>query len=251
MSSKALPGTEESDETLVSHLTELRRRLVYTIITLLLGFFACWNFSEQIFDFIRLPIAPYLPQDGLVFTAPMDKFLAHIKVCLLASIVVTSPLWIYQIWAFIAPALYKEERKFGLAFIFFGTILFLSGVSFLYFLVMPMAFKFLLQFGGEVDKAMITIKEYLSFFITTTLVFGVAFEMPLMFAILAKLGVVSPNFLINNWRYAVVILAAGSAMFTPPDVISMVMMMIPMLGLYGLSIILVSIIAKDNEKSQS
>ncbi|MEZ4870928.1 MAG: twin-arginine translocase subunit TatC [Bdellovibrionales bacterium] len=237
----------EKEESVVSHLTELRKRLIRVMIIVFLGFIACWNFSELIFDFIRMPIAQYLPQDGLVFTAPMDKFLAHIKVCVLASVVVTSPFWIYQIWAFIAPGLYQNEKRFGVYFIFFGTFLFLSGVSFLYFAVLPMAFKFLLQFGGEVDKAMITINEYLSFFITTTLVFGAAFEMPLVFAILAKLGLVSPNFLKDNWRYAIVILAAGSAMFTPPDVISMIMMMIPMLALYGLSIILVSIITKNND----
>ncbi len=239
-----MPQTEQP---LVGHLTELRKRLMYTLGIILVGFLASWGFSELLFDFMRSPIQPYLPTDGLVFTAPMDKFLAHIKVSLLSGVIITSPFWVYQLWAFIAPALYKDEKKFGIFFILFGTSLFLTGVSFVYFVVYPMAFKFLMTFGGEVDKPMITIKEYLSFFITTTLVFGAAFEMPLVFTILARVGVVSESFLRKNRRYAIVILAAMSAMFTPPDIISMVLMMGPMILLYELSIVLVSIFGKKIE----
>lgn len=233
----------EKEQDLIEHLTELRHCLVWSLGFVLLGFFGCWGFSEKIFDIIRVPIAPYLPDGGFIFTGPMDKFLAHIKVCLLAGIIISSPFWMYQVWKFISPGLYKNEKKYALSFISFGTFLFLTGVSFVYFVVYPMAFKFLMMFGGTTDKGMITIEKYLSFFTTTTLVFGVAFELPLILTILGMMGIISHQFLIEKRRYAIVLLAALSAMFTPPDVISMFAMLTPLVILYEISIILVRMFA--------
>jgi sec-independent protein translocase protein TatC len=233
----------DEGQTLVEHLTELRTRLIWSILFVLLGFFACWAFSGEIFDIIRAPIQPYLSTDskGLIFTAPMDKFMAHLKVSFLASIVLTCPLWLSQVWLFVAPGLYANEKKYVVGFIGFGTVLFLTGVSFVYFVVYPAAFSFLMSFGGETDVAMITISEYLSFFTTTTLVFGAAFEMPLVLTILGMMGVIDHHFLSRMRRYAMVLLAALSAMVTPPDVISMVLMLIPMVLLYESSVILVRV----------
>ena len=236
---------ELENDSLTGHLSELRKCLIHSFFYISVGFLACWGFSEQILEFIRQPISPFLTgsSGGLVFTAPMDKFLAHIKVSLLSAIVVSCPFWMYQLWRFISPALYKEEKKSAVLFISFSSILFLAGISFVYYLVFPMAFKFLMTFGGEIDQPMLTIKEYLSFFITTTLVFGLAFEMPVIFAVLAKMGVVKKEFLQKNRRYAIVILAALSAFLTPPDIISMGMMMVPLILLYEISIILTGIVS--------
>ncbi|MCB0420591.1 MAG: twin-arginine translocase subunit TatC [Bdellovibrionales bacterium] len=233
----------QSEESLVDHLTALRTCLIRSLGYIFLGFAACWFFSEQLFDIIRAPIQPYLKSisGGLVFTAPMDKFMAHIKVSAFGGAILTSPGWIHQIWLFVAPALYKEEKKYAFSFLTFGTLLFLSGVSFAYFVVYPAAFSFLMNFGGAIDAPMITIGEYLSFFTTTTLVFGLAFEMPLIFTILGMMGLVTDDFLREKRRYAIVILAAVSALITPPDAISMALMMIPMVGLYESSIFLVKI----------
>ena len=244
--------SEDQEMTLIEHLTELRTRLIYAISFIFIGFLASWGFSEYLMDVIRRPIAPFLPASGggLVFTAPMDKFLAHLKLSILSGIILTTTLWIYQLWKFIAPGLYQHERKYAVTFVTFGSFLFLLGVSFVYFVVYPLAFDFLMNFGGGADQPMITIKEYLSFFMTTTLVFGAAFEMPLLLTVLGMIGVIDAQFLKEKRRYAIVILAALSAMFTPPDMISMILMMLPMIGLYEISVLLVSIFGqKETEGS--
>lgn len=233
--------------TLVEHLTELRTRLIRGLLAILVFAIGAWNFSEVLFDIVRAPILPYLPQEGLVFTAPMDKFLAHIKVAILSGVILSCPIWIYQTWKFIAPGLYKNERKFGLYFIFFGSFLFLSGVSFVYFVVYPLAFEFLLNFGGATDSAMITISDYLSFFMTTTLLFGAAFEMPLILTILGIAGIVTSDFLRSIRRFAIVIICVVSAFITPPDVMSMVLLVLPLIGLYEVSILLVGWLGKKPE----
>ena len=228
-------------QTLIDHLTELRTRLIYSAYAILAGFGLCWAFSEQLFDIIRRPIQPYLENShgGLIYTAPMDKFVAHLKVSFLAAVILSSPFWLYQVWKFIAPGLYAKEKKYAAGFIGFGTVLFCTGVAFVYFFVFPMAFHFLMTFGGATDQPMITIEAYLSFFTTTTLVFGLAFEMPLILLILGMMGVINAQFLSEKRRYAIVAMAALSAVITPPDALSMIMMLIPLCMLYEISIILV------------
>ncbi len=142
---------------LVQHIAELRFRLTRAAIFIVIGTCVCWGFSEHIFNIIREPIAPYLPSGGLVFTGPIDKFMAHIKLAFIAGMILSAPLWLYQLWKFISPALYKNEKKFAAGFILFGTFQFILGVLFCYFIVFPMGFKFLMTFGGDTDKPMFTI----------------------------------------------------------------------------------------------
>ena len=125
-------NSPQDDYTLVEHLTELRDRIIRSLIAVAVFAILAWNFSDFFFSIVRKPILPYLPQNGLVFTAPMDKFMAHLKVSILTGVIASCPVWIYQFWMFVAPGLYKKEKKYGLYFIFFGTLLFLIGVNFVH-----------------------------------------------------------------------------------------------------------------------
>lgn len=244
-----MSDNDDTAQTLIDHLTELRIRLINSGYGILAGFLAAWFFSEKLFDVIRRPIEKYLPSGGLVFTAPMDKFLAYVKVSFLAGVIVSCPIWVLQIWKFVAPGLYQHERRYALVFMLFGSLLFLTGVSFVYFLVFPMAFKFLLGFGAATDKPMITIDAYLSFFTRTTLVFGLAFEMPLILALLGMMGVIDHKLLLRYRRYAIVALAVLSAIITPPDALSMMMMLAPMVLLYEISIWTVWFLARKRKSA--
>jgi len=229
---------ELKEESLIDHLRELRKRLVYIVLGVIVCATACWFFKDLLFDFIRRPIEPFLDTEskGLVYTGLMENFMAYIKICLLGGVVLSCPFWLYHLWRFIAPALYTHEKKYGLGFIFVGSLLFFLGISFVYFFVYPLAFKFLLGFGSGQDQAMITISDYLSFFLKTTFLFGLAFEVPLVLTFLGLMGMVSANFLAANRRYAFLFLCLLSAILTPPDPTSMLMMAAPLAILYESSI---------------
>jgi sec-independent protein translocase protein TatC len=237
---------DANSQSFIEHLVDLRTCIIRSAWIIIIGFAVCVYFSDKIFDIIRAPIVPYLgPSGGLVFTAPIDKFTSYLKVSFMAGAIITCPAWLYQVWLFVAPGLYKKEKKMAAYFIFFGSLLFAVGVLFVYKIVYPMAFKYLLTFGGTVDKPMITITEYLSFFITTTLIFGLAFEMPLILAVLAAMGVVDDTMLRSKRRVAYMIIAVVAAVITPPDAISMLSMLGPMILLYEISIIIVGQIVKS------
>lgn len=229
---------------LIQHIAELRFRLTRAAKFILLGTVICWGFSEKIFNIIRQPIAPYLPNGGLVFTGPIDKFMAHIKLAFIAGMILSAPFWLYQLWKFISPALYKNEKKFAAGFILFGTFQFILGVLFCYFIVFPMAFKFLMTFGGDIDKPMITIDSYLGFFTQTAVIFGLTFEMPVVITFLGAMGLISQEFLKKNRRYAVVAMAIVSAIAAPPDALSMILLLVPLWVMYEMSVILVGLFGK-------
>ncbi|MDX9732111.1 MAG: twin-arginine translocase subunit TatC [Bdellovibrionales bacterium] len=238
-----------NNQSLVEHLTELRDRLIKSAWAIAFTTAVCFVFSERIFDIVRHPIVEHIPSGGLVFTNPMDKFVAHMKLSVVSGVILACPAWIYQIWRFIAPGLHNHEKKYSLAFVGSGVVLFLTGVSFAYFLVLPMAFEFLFNFGGSVDKPLITISEYMSFFATMVLVFGVSFELPLILVALGVLGLISSQGLREKRRYAIVGLATVAAVITPPDVLSMMMLVVPLSALYEISIIIVRLVERKRTTS--
>lgn len=249
MSTKKVDGMDPNNGTLVGHLTELRYRLVRSLWAAFVGMIACYNFTEKIFDLIRAPIAPYLQGGGLIFTAPMDKFIAHLKLAVFGGVILAFPYIAAQIWGFIAPGLYEREKKYGLAFIVSGSLLFVLGILFSYFIVFPMAFKFLMTYGGDIDKPMISIGEYMSFFVTTSIAFGVAFELPLIIVLLSLFGIVSQKFLKEKRRYAVMGIAIVAAVITPPDLLSMLLMLVPMVLLYEIAVIIVGILERNRPQA--
>lgn len=233
---------------LVDHLVELRTRLIYSAYALIIATGVCWGFTEKIFNYIRQPIQQYLPMGGLIYTGPMDKFFAHLKVAVSCGFIISCPFWIYQVWKFIEPGLYKKERNYALAFVLSGVSLFVAGMSFAYFVVLPMAFKFLMTFGGDIDKPMISIEQYLSMFTQTVLMFGLSFEVPLILSLLGLMGIVSHKFLITSRRYAIMALAVVSAIITPPDLLSMILMLVPMILLYEVGVFFVGFFERSREK---
>lgn len=240
------PLTEEAHQTLTDHLHELRRRIIRSLLGILIASAVCYYFVEQILVYVRLPIETYLQGGGLVFTAPGDKFLSYLKVAIFSGLIFSTPWWFYQLWKFVAPGLYSKERKYAMGFIASGSVLFLFGVAFAYFLALPAAFDFLMTFGGEVDKPMITIDHYLSFFTTMLLVFGAAFEMPLVIVLLGMFGIVNQKFLREKRRYIIVVLSIVAAILTPPDVVSMLTLMVPMYILFEISVFLVGFFERKN-----
>lgn len=244
-----MKDTREDNLTLVDHLTELRDRLIKAAWAVAFTTAICFYFSEDIFNLVRHPIQGHLPEGGLVFTNPMDKFIAHMKLSVVAGVVLACPAWLYHVWMFVAPGLYAHEKKYSLAFVTAGITLFLSGVAFAYFLVLPSAFQFLFNFGGSVDKPLITISEYMSFFATMILVFGASFELPLILVALGALGIVSSDTLREKRRYAIVALATIAAVITPPDVLSMMMLLVPLSALYEISILIVRVVERRRTRA--
>lgn len=234
----------EPGQTLIDHLTELRTRIVYSGYAVLVTTVICWLLADKILLEIVEPVRRFVPDGKLIFLHPVDMFMAHLKVAVVCGIIVACPFWLYQAWKFVAPGLHMHERKYAIGFIAAGTGLFLVGVSFAYFLVIPGALEFLLTFGSSIGRALITLSDYLSFFTLMILVFGASFELPLVIVILGLMGIVDQKFLREKRRYAIVILAAIAAFITPPDALSMLMLLVPLWVLYEISILIVGFLVE-------
>ena len=223
---------------LTEHLTELRSRIVKVLLALAVGFVICYFFSQDILSLISQPIRPYLTatKGQLIFITPFEKFFSYLWVSLFAGFILSSPFWMYQVWKFISPGLYKQEKKWSLLFVSSSVLLFLSGILFVYFVVYPFSFRFLLNFGGGNEAPYISLKPYLSFFLRTALVFGLVFEMPVILISLLKLNIITVAQLAKVRPYIVVLIAFLSAMITPPDIFSMLFMMLPLYLLFEASI---------------
>ena len=220
------------------HFAELRSRLAKILLIWALSAGACWLFAGEILEIMGRPIRPYLSHTGgrLIFTAPLEKFLSYLKVSLFGGVMISCPFWLFQVWKFISPGLYRRERKYALVFTAAGSFLFCMGAAFAHFIVYPLAFRFLMSFGGEGEAPYISLREYLAFFIRTAIAFGAAFEAPLILSFLLKAGLLKAETLSSLRPYAVVAIALISALITPPDVFSMLFMMAPLYLLFEISL---------------
>ncbi len=231
---------EEVKMTFIEHIEELRKRLLWSILAVIICFIPTYAFSERLFDILMQPIIRNLPEGStLIFTRPAEGFTTYLKVSLFAALVLAFPFILYQAWKFVAPALYKHEKQIVIPFIFFGTVFFALGAAFCYFVASPPAFKFLLsEYSSEYVKALPTIGDALSFFMALILGFGLVFEFPLVVFVLARLGIVDSQMLRSKRRYAILVCAMAAAIITPTtDVLSMMFMLVPLIVFYEVGIL--------------
>ncbi|MEE8399807.1 MAG: twin-arginine translocase subunit TatC [Desulfobacterales bacterium] len=221
-----------------AHLEELRSRLITAFAAVGIGFVLSYGFKEKLFQILTRPlIAAMGAGDKLIFTGLPEAFFAYLKVSLLAGILLATPVILYQFWMFVVPGLYDKERRLIFPVVFLSSLFFAGGALFGYFVVFPLGFKFFLGFATDRIQALPSMREYLSFSSKLLLAFGLAFELPIVLTFLAKLGIVSVDFLKKNRKYALLLFFVGAAILTPPDVVTQVLMAIPLMGLYELSIL--------------
>jgi sec-independent protein translocase protein TatC len=241
----AATGGENSAEPMqtmgfLDHLEELRKRLVYSIVAVIAGTGLCWGYRERIYGVMQKPIvdalrAHHLPEK-LVYVNPTDPFNLYLKIAMMAGLFLTSPFVLYQVWMFISPGLYRNEKRYVVPFMVSTIALFSLGGYFGYRVAYPRALEFFIDFSGQFQP-MITIGEYTSLFLSIVLGMGLIFEMPILVFFLAFMGIMTPSFMVKNFRYAILVIFILAAIVTPtPDIVNMCVFAAPMLALYALSI---------------
>lgn len=238
-------------EDLKPHIQDLRKRLVISVGTLVVFFILCFSFWREVFEFIKKPLElafEHQIQGMLIQTAPAEGIIVAMKVSFFAALGISIPVIFWQIWEFVAPGLYKHEKKVVLPFVFFGSSMFAIGVAFSYFVAFPYALKYILMFGNDEFVANITAANYVTFFTRFVLGFGIAFELPVLAFFLAKIDLITDKTLTKNFKYAVVLIFIVAAIVTPPDVLSQIFMALPLILLYGFSILIVKMVNPESKK---
>ena len=242
---------EENKIPFTEHLGELRDRLIRCFFAVGLGFVIAYYFKEKIFAVLTAPLISAMGQGSkMIFTGLPEAFFTYLKVSLLAGLIIALPVIFYEFWMFISPGLYRKERKFLIPVVLLSIIFFVIGASFGYFVVFPFGFKFFLGFSTESIKAMPSMKEYLGFASKMLLAFGLVFELPLVITFLSRMGIVSVDFLRKNRKYAILIIFTVSAILTPPDVATQIMMAGPLMILFEISIIGARIFQKKKKETE-
>ena len=252
---------ENNEIGFISHLTELRKRLINTLICLFVLFIVCYIFSDYIYGFLVEPYASAVKNENLnrrlIFTALQETFLTYLKVSFFTAFFFTSPIILIQIWKFIAPGLYEHEKSAIMPYLVITPILFLLGGMLVYYLIMPLAIKFFLSFEslGNVTNLPIQLEakvnEYLSLVMKLIFAFGLSFQLPVVLSLLARIGLIDSIFLKERRKFVIVIIFACAAILTPPDPITQIGLAIPLLILYELSIISVKIIENKNKEKNA
>jgi len=241
--------SEEPGESFLSHLVELRSRLIRALIAIILVFVCLFPWAKELYSLLAQPLLATLPQGGqMIATDVIGVFLVPMKVALMVAFLIALPYVLYQVWAFIAPGLYAHEKKLALPLVGVSVLLFFLGMAFAYFLVFPTVFGFMAQVAPEGVAWMTDIEKYLSFVLTSFMAFGVTFEVPVLVVVLVYTGIVELAKL-KEWRpYVIVGSFIVAAVFTPPDVISQLMMAIPMCLLFELGLALARFVTKRSAR---
>jgi sec-independent protein translocase protein TatC len=228
--------------TFLEHLEELRVRLIRCVIALVVTFMACWNFSPQIFHFITDPLRgiplPNGKQVEFIFTEPTEAFMLYMKMAFFVGIFVAAPYLLYQIWGFIAPGLHAHEKAYAIPFILFGSVFFVLGGLFGHYVLFPMTFRFLITAAGTDLTFMPKVSEYYSFYSWFLLGLGLVFQLPVVIFVLARIGLVTPRFLLRYFKYAFLAAFVISAIITPSgDMVTQTILALPIVGLYLLGVL--------------
>jgi sec-independent protein translocase protein TatC len=235
---------DDTKQPLLEHLIELRRRLLWCLATLVVTFFICFAFAKDIFAVLVQPLIK-AGQGKLIYTDVFEAFFAQVKVSLFAALMLSFPVIATQLWRFVAPGLYVKEKRAFLPFLLMTPIFFAAGACFAYFVAMPWALHFLLSFQGDIggisQEALPGVGNYLNFCTRFIFGFGAAFLLPILLMILERAGIVTRDQLAKSRRYAIVVAAAVAAVLTPPDVVSMLMLLVPLYGLYEFAILAIRI----------
>lgn len=240
--------SEESKLPFTTHLEELRRRLIYAVVAIVLGAIIAFLFAKQLFYFLAQPLVKILPANQpMIFTALTEAFFTYFKVALLAGFFLASPVVFYQLWKFIAPGLYEHEKKFVIPFVIFATLFFILGGAFAYYIVFPFGFKFFLGFSTDYLKLLPKMSEYFSLSLKLIFAFGIVFEMPVITFFLAKMGVLNGEMLSSKRRYAIVLVFVVAALLTPPDVGTQLLMAGPLILLYEVSVWVARIFGRKSQ----
>ncbi len=248
---------EERRMPLIDHLIELRRRLFHSLIALLITFLICFYFANPIFDFLVEPLAALWEGEEerrLIYTALHEKFFTNIKVAFFAALFFSFPLVASQVWLFVAPGLYRNEKMAFLPFLVATPVLFLLGAAMVYYIVMPVAWQFFAsfqQFGAEGAlpiELLPKVGEYLSLVMRLIFAFGISFELPVLITLMARVGLATSDGLKNKRRYAIVLAFVAAAILTPPDPLSQVSLAVPIVLLYEISILCARMVEKKYEK---
>jgi sec-independent protein translocase protein TatC len=237
---------------LMEHLEELRKRILYSLAAVAVAFTASWAYVDEIFDLLERPIHKYLPEGHklAIFGVP-DAFLLYFKVAGLASLFVAAPFILYQAWCFVAPGLYRHERRWSLVFVLAGSVFFVSGGVFAYLVAVPFAIEFLLGLGQRFEQV-IAVDRYLRFEMTLILGLGLMFELPMFIFSLAQMGLVTPRFLMRHFRWAVLIIFFIAAIVTPtPDVVNLCIFALPTIGLYLLGVAAAALVKRRKRQAEA
>ena len=247
---------------LIDHLMELRQRLLWSVGAFVIAFGVCYYFSKEIYGFLAQPLADILAQQGggerrMIYTALYEAFFTYLKVAFFGAAFFTFPVWATQLWLFVAPGLYRSEKRAILPFLVASPFLFLMGAALAYYFIFPLAWRFFISFetvpgsGGIPIQLEAKVDEYLSLVMHMILAFGIAFQLPVLLTLLCRVGILSVDQLKKGRRYAIVGMFVAAAVLTPPDIISQIGLAVPLIGLYEISILASSWMGRKRDGAEA